>query len=84
MSLTAPIGAVVGLYVDLVEPVMLGDVIRTGTGRLYQVLDVRVQTRGKATGRQHLRVIVIDEIPPHPTAQVHAIRWYKRDSKRKR
>lgn len=58
--MTAPIGAVVSLYVDLVESVAVGDQIRTGTGRSYEVLAVRVQQRGKAAGRHHLRCIVID------------------------
>ena len=72
----APVGAVVGLYVDLVARVAIGDVIETQTGRSYQVLAVRVQLRGKHAGRQHLRVLVIERA--HPDATIHLIRWYAR------
>lgn len=82
--MTAPAGAEVGLYVDLVERVELGDVIETRSGRRYLVASVRVQERGKHAGRQHLRAIVLgegDKVAPTglAAARVHRIRWYRRD-----
>jgi hypothetical protein len=86
--MTAPLGAIVGLYVDLVASVATGDLIETQTGRCYFVVDVRVQKRGRHQGRQHLRAQVIDRADVCPSAMVgrtvHTIRWYKRDAKRKR
>lgn len=89
-KVTAPIGAVVSLYVDLVESVWIGDIIETQTGRRYSVLAVRVQMRGKAAGRQHLRCLVVDrdtepsarltagDVSTGESGEVHTIRWYKR------
>lgn len=86
---TAPVGAVVRLYVDLERQVNEGDVIETRTGRGYRVLSVRVQARGKHAGRQHLHCAVmgvdwIDSLkqwnPPLPPGSwVHRIRWYRRE-----
>lgn len=87
----APIGTEVGLYVDLVERVHPFDVIETRSGRRYGVLSVRVQSRGKRAGRQHLRVVVLapgqgpglrakqvgDGIDLRP-GKIHRIRWYVR------
>jgi hypothetical protein len=76
---TAPAGAIVGLYVDLVARVGLNDIIETQTGRRYAVLAVREQTRGKHVGRQHLKVIVLgDEERIGENSTVHRIRWYSR------
>lgn len=72
----APLGAIVRLYVDLVASVSLGDAVVTRTGRTYLVVGVRVQTRGKHAGRQHLLCAIVDEIPP--CATVHRISWYRR------
>lgn len=77
--MTAPAGAVVGIYVDLVASVQVGHVIQTQTGRRYGVVSVRVQERGKHRGRQHLRCVVLapDDVVD-PGQWVHEIRWYKR------
>jgi hypothetical protein len=86
---TAPAGAVVGIYVDLVERVGSGDVIETQSGRRYRVLVVREQTRGRHVGRQHLRCLVDPEATPDDLVYagrdgdtrpgvVHTIRWYAR------
>lgn len=77
--MTAPAGAEVGLYVDLVAPVAIGDVIETQTGRRYVVSSVRVQQRGANSGRQHLRCVVLAADDPLPTSgTLHPIRWYAR------
>lgn len=76
----APAGSIVSLYVDLVAPVELDDIIRTQTGRRYLVIAVRVQELGKHRGRQHLRVVVLapDDSVSCPDATIHDIRWYAR------
>jgi len=76
--MTAPAGAIVSLYVDLVAPVAIDDIIETHTGRLYRVLAVRVQQRGKHAGRQHLRCLVLDGDDTAVGSTIHRIRWYKR------
>jgi hypothetical protein len=75
---TAPAGAEVGLYVDLVKQVAVGDVIQTQSGRAYSVTEVRVQLRGMHRGRQHLRAVVLERDVDLTGAFVHRIRWYKR------
>lgn len=80
--MTAPVGAIVSIYVDLVESVSTGDLIETQSGRRYMTVGVRVQQRGKHVGRQHLRCVVIDRDDVCPSAMVgravHKIHWYKR------
>ena len=76
--MTAPVGAIVGLYVDLVARVSDGDEIETRSGRRYAVIGVREQLRGSNAGRQHLRAVVLDEAAPRTTGTVHRIRWYAR------
>ena len=75
--MSAPAGAAVGIYVDLVDEVAVGDVIQTQTGRRYLVLGRRVQLRGKHVGRQHLRCVVVER-GDLASACVHEIRWYRR------
>lgn len=82
--MTAPVGAIVSIYVDLVASVSTGDLIETQSGRRYMAVGVRVQQRGKHVGRQHLRCVVIDRDDVCPSAMVdrvvHKIRWYKRSA----
>lgn len=75
--MTAPAGAVVKLYVDLVADVKPNDTIATQTGRCYRVIGVRKQLRGKHANRQHLEVLVLapDELA---SGMIHEIHWYKR------
>lgn len=75
--MTAPAGAIVKLYVDLVADVRPDDTIATQTGRCYRVIGVRKQLVGKHRDRQHLEVLVLapDELA---TGTIHRIRWYKR------
>ncbi len=78
----AAIGSEVGLYVDLVARVHVGDVIETGSGRRYGITAARVQTRGKRKGRQHLRATVLDPDDALPKgSRVHRIAWYRRKRK---
>jgi hypothetical protein len=72
----APAGAEVGIFVDLVARVAIGDVIETQTGRRYGVVAVRVQQRGGHVGRQHLRCVVL--AVGDAGGDVHRIRWYRR------
>lgn len=81
--MTAPAGAIVALYVDLVSPVAVDDVIETESGRRYSVIAVRVQARGKHEGRQHLRCIVMPDDEPQHGEKTHRIRWYSRSKRRR-
>lgn len=75
----APIGSVVGLYIDTTARVLPDQFIRTETGRTYQILTVRTQQCGKYAGiRQHLRVLVVPEETPQDGEVVITIRWYRR------
>jgi hypothetical protein len=82
----SPTGAIVRLYVDLVARVDVGHWIRTETGRVYEVIAVRRQTRGKHVGRQHLMCIVLGNLDQNSDITdadvIHEIRWYKRKRKR--
>lgn len=77
MTAAAP-GTEVGLYVDLVRTVDVGDVIETRSSRRYLVVASRRQERGKHAGRHHLRAVVLDETATIGDAFVHRIRWYVR------
>lgn len=77
--MTAPVGAVVGLYIDTTMRVLVDHYIRTQTGRTYQVLSVRTQLRGKHAGiRQHVRVLVVPDDTPREGDTIVPIRWYRR------
>lgn len=76
----APAGAWVGIYYDGL--VARGQYLRTPTGRLYEVVAVRVQRRGAHVGRHHLRCIVKTEAPPG--AAVRPLYWYPRARGRRR
>lgn len=56
----APVGRNVGLYIDSATVLGEGDFVTTRTGRAYRVTSNRIQARGKHTGRQHLRVDVVE------------------------
>lgn len=72
----APAGAVVGIYYDGAE-LVVGDALRTPTGRTYIVISVRRQARGKHVGRQHLRCAVAEDAAPL-SVRVRPLHWYKR------
>jgi hypothetical protein len=77
---TAPAGAIVGLYVDSrLFTLAPGDIIETQTGRRYQVVEARVQARGKMAGvRQHVRGLVLPADHEVTDERVMPIRWYRR------
>lgn len=81
--MTAPVGAEVGIYVDMRERLEVGDVLETGSGRRYGVAKIRVQTRGRHVGRQHLRVVVLDRDAPCSGA-MYVIHWYARRRRARR
>jgi hypothetical protein len=77
-----PIGAVVRIYYDG-RRLEKGDVLQTLTGRMYLVVHVRLQAKGKHAGRrQHLACVVVSEAPPE--TRVLPIRWYSRARRRRR
>lgn len=75
----APLGRVVSIYYDSPRLVSEGDALRTTTGRLYLLLEVRRQERGAHIGRWHLKALVTDKIPEG--TKVHPIYWYRRERK---
>ena len=76
--MTAPVGAVVGLYLDTRLEVTEGTVLQTPSGRSYRVLTVRRQARGKHVGRWHLKVVVIPPEAIDDDDNVIPMRWYSR------
>jgi hypothetical protein len=77
---TAPAGAVVRIFYDGPE-LVAGHFLRTATGRTYLVVSVRVQRRGRHTGRQHLACLVTERGPTvrdHVEGRVHPLHWYPR------
>ncbi len=92
--MTAPIGAVVSIYVDLPNPVDVGDIIETQTGRRYGVVAVRVQARAlarrpSAPARRRALALTLDRKVvatkngdgidiTEVPATIHRIRWYVR------
>lgn len=81
----APIGAIVGITYDGSRFLDEGDILQTPSGRVYQIVALRRQTRGIHTGRWHLKCLVlgegIDAIPPQAT--VYPLYWYARSPKGK-
>jgi hypothetical protein len=76
----APKGAFVKIYYDG-PAVQVGDCLRTPTGRVYVIMERRVQSKGKYIGRQHLGCVVDDTSPPG--AHVQRLHWYKRGRSQK-
>ena len=76
----APIGAVVKIGYDVGEHGdrghAEGHVLRATTGRLYLIVGLRRQARGKHAGRLHLTCVVIDELPLG--AVTHPLIWHPR------
>lgn len=76
----APPGALVRIFYDGPE-LAAGHFLRTRTGRLYRVVSVRVQRRGRHVGRQHLACIVTEKGPTvrdNVEGRVHDLFWYPR------
>ncbi len=76
--MSAPVGRVVGLYMDTLRTVAEQDVITTPSGRAYRVVGVRRQERGIHEGRWHLRALVIDPTTIQDGDEVIPLVWYRR------
>lgn len=76
MSGGAPIGAYVRIYYDGLA-LSAGDALVTPTGRMYEVVSVRVQARGAHVGRQHLVCLVHDGRTP-VKGRIRRLHWYRR------
>lgn len=77
----APVGAVMKISYDGDAGHAEGHVLRATTGRLYLIIHIRRQTRGKHAGRLHLKCLVIDELPFG--AVTHPLAWHPRVAKSK-
>lgn len=66
------------VWCDTLVPIEPGDGITTSTGRRYEVLEQRMQSRGAHAGtRQHLVLrVMFDDEPGRD--RVIPIRWYRR------
>lgn len=73
-----PVGSVVYLYLDVFRDVQVADLVRTPSGRLYRVVDVRRQERGIHRGRWHLHALVLDPSTPLDGESIIDIVWYPR------
>lgn len=72
------------LFYDTPNEVVEGDYLRTGTGRLYLITEVRVQQAGKHAGRYHLKTTVMpSDRVIEPDAAVHTVNWYPRSHTRR-
>ena len=80
---TKPLGTTCTLYHDSPRDVEAFDVIRTGAGTCYRVLEVRIQERGKHVGRKHLKCLRIAPEDVEEDDKVHPLYWYSRDRKRR-
>lgn len=79
-----PPGSLVRISYDGWATCEPGDFLRTMAGRLYLIHSVRIQQRGKHTGRQHLVCVVMEPgHKPEAGARVHRIQWYPRPKRRK-
>jgi hypothetical protein len=76
---TAPVGALVRIFYDGAN-ILVGEALRTTTGRVYVVVSRRVQKRGAHVGRQHLGCVVATE--PPEGAKCLPIHWYRRRTKK--
>lgn len=75
----APVGAIVGIYYDADVELNKGDALITPTGRVYLIVSLRRQKRGKNIGRWHLRCLIQTE--PPKDGKTYKLRWYKRQKK---
>ena len=74
--LKASVGDEVSIHYDSDDPVEIGDLIQTRTGRTYKVTALRIQKSGIHKGRYHLRCLVIET--PEIGTLVHQLFWYPR------
>lgn len=72
----APVGAIVSIYCDTGAPLVEGSYLRTPAGRLYCIVTLRRQARGKHVGRWHLRCLVDEAV--EPGRAVYPLYWYRR------
>lgn len=75
----AAAGDVVRIFYDGARGLEERDFLRTTTGRLYWIVGLRRQERGKHVGRLHLRCLVMDpDVELGAGARVHPLFWYRR------
>lgn len=81
----APIGAVVSITYDTKRELAEGHFLRTKTGRVYRVLEVRRVRRKDevhyVTPRWAIRAVVDERELPDEHPKVHNLVWYSRDKK---
>lgn len=84
MAHRKPLGTFCTLYYDSPREVNAFDVIRTGAGTCYRVVEVRRQKRGKHVGRWHLKCVRIASEDVEVDDTVHPLYWYSRERQKVR
>ncbi len=72
----ATVGSLVKLFYDSPREINVGEALKTMTGRVYLIAELRKQIRGAHIGRWHIKAIVLDEVPEG--TKIHPIYWYRR------
>lgn len=83
MAHTKPLGTTCEIHYDSPRKVEPFDVIRTGAGTCYRVLEVRIQERGKHTGRKHLECLRIAPEEVEADDTIHPLYWYSRNRRKR-
>jgi hypothetical protein len=77
----APLGSIVSIYYDGRVQLQEGYCLQTRTGRVYVIVELRRQLKGRHRLRWHIKALVSETIP-EGTKQVYPIVWYKRERKK--
>lgn len=77
----AAAGSIVSIYYDARVDLQIADALKTGTGRVYVIVELRRQAKGRHVGRWHIKALVSDTVP-EGTRMVYPIYWYRRERKR--
>ena len=74
-------GSIVSIYYDGRVALREGDCLQTRTGRVYVIVELRRQTKGRHRLRWHIKALVSETIP-EGTQKVYPIVWYKRERRK--
>lgn len=77
----APAGAIVSIYYDGRVQLQEGYCLQTRTGRVYVIVELRRQLKGRHRLRWHIKALVSETIP-EGTKKVYPIVWHKRERKK--
>jgi hypothetical protein len=78
----APAGSIVSIYYDGQVQLQEGYCLQTRTGRVYVIVQLRRQMKGRHRLRWHIKALVSESVP-EGTEKVYPIIWYKRERKQR-